>query len=308
MLFRVPCAEQERTQANVPLTQSDAIERKEAAMKSIVIITTGNEVLNGSVLDTNTNWLCKRFTAMGGFVASAALIRDDVGAITGAIRAALDQSAHLIVTTGGLGPTADDLTLQAVAQATGRPLVIQPDALEQVTSTYADLAARGVVHDGAITPAREKMARLPQGALPLANPVGAAPGVYLVLGNAAIVSLPGVPAELRAIFEGALRPELRSLFGASVFLEKTALVASGDESVLAPVLHTVAQRHPDLYIKSHAERFGVDVAFRVTVSKAGATRDEVARDLDDALRSLTQALRSQNIAIRSIQETGDYQP
>lgn len=276
-------------------------------MKTVVIVTTGNEVLNGSVLDTNTNWLCKRFTALGGFVASAALVRDDIEAIADAIRAGLDRGASLIITVGGLGPTADDLTLQAVAQATGRTLAIQPDALAQVTRTYANLAARGAVQDPTMTPAREKMARLPKGAQPLANTVGAAPGVYLPLGDVAVVSLPGVPAELQSIFAGSLQPTLRGLFGASVFVEKTALVVSGDESVLAPILHEVAQRHPDLYIKSHAQRFGADVAFRVTVSKAGPTRDEVDREIDAVLGLLVEALQSHGIAINSIEESGDHQ-
>lgn len=276
-------------------------------MKTVVIVTTGNEVLNGSVLDTNTNWLCKRFTAMGGFVASAALVRDDVSAIADTIRAGLDRGASLVITVGGLGPTADDLTLQALAQATGRTLAIQPDALAQVTRTYTDLAARGAVEDATMTPAREKMARLPQGALPLANTVGAAPGVYLPLGDTAVVSLPGVPAELQGIFAGSLQSTLRDLFGASVFIEKTALVASGDESVLAPILHEVARRHPDLYIKSHAQRFGADVAFRITVSKAGPTRDEVEREIDAALDALAAALRSYGIAINSIEDSSESQ-
>lgn len=274
-------------------------------MKTVVIVTTGNEVLNGSVLDTNTNWLCKRVTAMGGFVASAALVRDDVGAIADAVRAGLNRGVSLIITVGGLGPTSDDMTLQAVAEATSRPLEMQPVALAQVTRTYQRMAASGAVQDAAMTPAREKMTQLPKGGLPLTNPVGAAPGVYLALASSAIVSLPGVPAELRGIFEGALQPALRGLFGASVFVEKTALVASTDESLLAPVLQDVALRHPELYIKSHAERFGADVVFRVTVSKAGPTRDEVERDVDATLQSLAQALQSHGISIISIHETED---
>lgn len=276
-------------------------------MKQVVIVTTGNEVLNGDILDTNTNWLCRRLTRMGGFVASASLVRDDVGAIAREIRAGLGRDAELVVTIGGLGPTADDLTLQAVAQATDRALALHPDALAQVARKYQDLAATGDVVHGEMTPAREKMAQLPVGAQPLPNPVGAAPGVYLSLTDAAVVSLPGVPAEMKGIFDGALQPYLVALFGVSVFVEKTALVGSGDESVLAPILHTVAERYPAIYLKSHAQRFGGNVAFRVTLSKSGATRAEAGDELDRALDSLAQALQRHGISINSVEEHTDEQ-
>ena len=277
-------------------------------MKDVVIVTTGAEVLNGDVLDTNTNWLCKRLTRMGGYVASVALIRDDVDAIAREIRAALDRAAQVVITVGGLGPTADDLTLQAVAQATGRALALHPDALAQVTRKYQEMADQGAVKDATMTPAREKMAWLPAGSAPLSNPTGAAPGVYLELqGAAVVVSLPGVPTEMHAIFDGALRPKLRDRFGVSVFVEKIALVGSGDESVLAPILHTVVQRHPDLYIKSHAERFGADVMFRVTLSKASPTRTEARLELDAALESLREALQAHAIPITSVEERDESQ-
>jgi molybdenum cofactor synthesis domain-containing protein len=276
-------------------------------MKQVVIVTTGNEVLNGDILDTNTSWLCKRLTHMGGFVASAALVRDDVDAIAREIRAGLDRGASLVTTLGGLGPTADDLTLQAVAQATGHALTLQQDALAQVARKYQDLAAAGEVLHSEMTPAREKMALLPAGALPLENLVGAAPGVYLSLADAAIVSLPGVPAEMKGIFDGALQPFLVALFGVNVYIEKTALVSSGDESVLAPILHAVAQQYPAIYLKSHAQRFGPDVAFRVTLSMPAATRADAEREIDTALDSLAQELKQHGVNIISVEEHSEDQ-
>lgn len=268
-------------------------------MRKVVIVTTGNEVLNGDVLDTNTNWLCKRITGIGGFVESVALIRDDAAAIAREIRAGLARGAELLITVGGLGPTEDDLTLAAVAQATDRGLVVQPEALAQVTRKYAELAAAGAVQDAAMTPTREKMARLPEGAEPLANTVGAAPGVYLRLNGAAVVSLPGVPAEMRGIFEGSLQPYLRALFGNSVFVERTVIVESGDESVLAPILAEVAHQFPATYIKSHAQRFGPDVRFRVTVSQAAASQAEAEQAVAAAIQALNDTLSAHGIATQS---------
>jgi nicotinamide-nucleotide amidase len=86
------------------------------------IIAIGNELLLGDVLDTNTNWLCRRITGVGGQVTRVAMIRDDIEAISTEIQAVLDRKPELILTTGGLGPTGDDITLLAVASATGRPV------------------------------------------------------------------------------------------------------------------------------------------------------------------------------------------
>jgi molybdenum cofactor synthesis domain-containing protein len=265
-------------------------------MRKVMLVTTGNEVLNGDVLDTNTNWLCKRITGLGGFVESATLVRDDVVAIAREIRAGLARGADLLITVGGLGPTEDDMTLTAVAQSTDRTLALHPDALAQVARKYAELATAGAVQDGVMTPPREKMARLPVGAEPLANTIGGAPGVLLRLPDSAVVSLPGVPAEMRGIFEGSLQPLLREIFGQGVFVEQTIIAGSSDESVLAPILATVAQRHPNAYIKSHAQRFGPDVRFRVTVSQSAATHAEAEEAVDAAVHAVEDTLNAHGIA------------
>ncbi|HEM62067.1 MAG TPA: competence/damage-inducible protein A, partial [Chloroflexi bacterium] len=100
------------------------------------IIAIGNELLLGDVLDTNTNWLCQRITGVGGQVTRAALIRDDIEAIVSEVRSVLARSPNLIITTGGLGPTGDDITLQGVAEATGRPLELHTEALALTKSRY----------------------------------------------------------------------------------------------------------------------------------------------------------------------------
>lgn len=268
-------------------------------MIKIEIIAIGNEVLQGDVQDTNTHWLSQQLTGLGGRVERAVIVRDDQTAIVAELKGAIARQARLILTTGGLGPTNDDLTLAAVAEMAGRPLQIHQQALEWVKNKYNALAHEGAVDDAAMTPAREKMARLPQGAQPLANPVGTAPGVLLALDGCQVVSLPGVPPELKGIFEGALQPTLKALFGESAFLEKRLLVNCKDESVLAPILEAVAARHPDVYVKSRAKSFGPDVKFRVTLSTAGPSKPVVEQTLNEAQHDLEQALAARNISINS---------
>ncbi|MCB0193070.1 MAG: competence/damage-inducible protein A [Anaerolineae bacterium] len=271
-------------------------------MLSVEIIAIGNEVLQGDVLDTNSHWLCKQIAGLGGRVERAVIVRDDQTAIVRELHGAKQRQSRLIFTTGGLGPTGDDLTLAAIAAATGQPLAINDEALAMVTTTYKTLAQEGSVPDAAMTPPRKKMARLPQGAVPLKNPVGAAPGMLLEIEDITVVSLPGVPGEMKAIFTEALQPTLDALFGQSAYLEKRVIVDCRDESVLAPILQAVADHHPDVYVKSRAKGFGPDVKFRITLSTAGPSAGDVAQTLEKTLTSLKQALDEHGMGILEVKE------
>lgn len=170
----------------------------------VEIIAIGNEILWGQVQDTNTYWLVKQVTGLGGQVRQAVIVPDEPEAIVREVRGALERQPALLITSGGLGPTADDLTLPTVAEALGRPLELSPQALEMMERRYARLAELGFVADASLSPARKKMAYLPQGAVPLANSVGTAPGCLLRLGATTLVSLPGVPGEMVSIWEESL--------------------------------------------------------------------------------------------------------
>ncbi len=254
------------------------------------IIAAGNELLTGGVLDTNTHWLCQRLTGIGGRVARAVLVSDSVEAIAAEVRGALARRPDLLLTTGGLGPTADDLTLAAVAAATGLPLARHPEALDFVSRRFAELVRLGYVGDTLSTPAREKMGTLPAGAAILGNPRGVAPAVILHAGASRIVCLPGVPAELKAIFEELLLPLLTSTFEGEAFLRVEVAVGTGDESEIAPILAAVASDHPEVYLKSLADRFGPDVRLKVLLSVAAGTPEAARERLDGALRHLESAL------------------
>jgi molybdenum cofactor synthesis domain-containing protein len=275
----------------------------ETTMTNVEIFAIGNELLIGDVLDTNTHWLCRQCTELGGFVQRAVLLRDDIPVIVRELQAAIARAPRLILTTGGLGPTDDDMTLAAVAQALHRPLEQHADALAMVTATFVELAHKGYVDDATMTPARAKMGMLPQGATPLHNSVGAAPGVWLQADNTTIVSLPGVPDELQAIFTESLQPLLGSIFGARVFQSRLMIVTCKDESVLAPLLTNVVSKHPLVYIKSRARRYGADITFRITLSTTGDSKETVAQHLDVAIADLRETLAQAQIAVETI--TGD---
>jgi nicotinamide-nucleotide amidase len=256
----------------------------------VEIIAIGNELLLGDVLDTNTNWLCKRITGVGGQVTRTSMIGDDTEVIVAEVRASLEREPDLIITTGGLGPTGDDITLGAVAEATKRPIELHPEALDLVKAKYQELAEKGYLKHATLTDARKKMAYLPQDAAALGNPVGAAPAAVLRVGDSTIISLPGVPDELNRIYEETLQPILKTIFAGSYYEEKAIIALCGDESSLAPLLVEVVKAHPKVYIKSRARRYGSEVRILITLSAAGDAREEVERRIGAALERLDSDL------------------
>ncbi len=263
----------------------------------VEIIAVGNELLIGDVLDTNTHWLCRRLTMMGAFVRRAVLVRDEEEAIAAEVKGALERKVSLLFTSGGLGPTEDDRTVAAIAKALGRPLKLNQSALQMVAQRYGELHEQGYVDTPDITPPRRKMAMLPQGATPLFNPVGTAPGVWLEEGETAIVCLPGVPAELKGIFEQTLPPYLERVLGKGYYAERTFETTCSDESLLAPLLKQVAEKHPFVYLKSKAKVFGEEVRIRVLLAASGSDKAQVEKALSAALDDLIVALEPHGIVL-----------
>jgi molybdenum cofactor synthesis domain-containing protein len=262
---------------------------------NVEILTIGNEILLGLVQDTNSNYLCRLVRGMGGRVRHIATPRDEIDAIADDINASLSRSAELIFTCGGLGPTDDDVTLAAVAKATRRKLELNGAAQQSVEQRYRDLASRGHVAGAEMSEARLKMAYLPEGARPIVNPIGAAPAVVIEVEANRIVSLPGVPAELKAIVEGPLQTLLAELFGRGSYREREITVACGDESQLAPALRQVASMNPEVYLKSRPSHFGPDVKFRILISSSGATAGEAEYLINIAESDLIRLLGNSGI-------------
>lgn len=270
------------------------------AQPLIEILVIGNEILLGDVQDTNTYWLCRQVAGRGGQVRRVTVIGDAPDVIAAEVRAARHRRPNAVFTSGGLGPTDDDLTLAAVAAGLGLPYVENAEAVALVAQRYAELARQGYVASADLTPERRKMARMPQGAIPLPNRIGAAPGALLKLPDTTFVCLPGVPAELKNIFTHALTPFLLELFGQRDFASAIVFTDCGDESVLAPILRAVVAAHPQVYIKSRATHFGADVKLRVTLSVSGAP-GQAHPALEAALAHLQEALAQAGIGVTGVE-------
>lgn len=257
---------------------------------SVEILVVGNEILIGDIQDTNTNWICKLINGRGGYVARATMLRDVPEEIAGAVRSAIVRGVSVLFTSGGLGPTADDLTVAAVADGAGLELKLDEKAREMVKMRYDELFEQGIMSQGGLNPAREKMAWLPLGAEPLHNPVGTAPGVLFKAGRTTIICLPGVPSELKGIITTSLEPFLAETFGSGGSHTRAITVRCNDESLLEPVLSRVVPEHPRVYIKSLARTIGETPELDITLTVTGGDEDERVRSLDAAYRVLREGL------------------
>lgn len=267
--------------------------------KTAEILAIGNELLLGIVQDTNTHWLCRRITGLGGRVRRAALLPDDLDTIGEEFLCALEREPDLLVTTGGLGPTQDDRTLEAIAQALSLPLEENEEALQIVKRRYRELFEQGRVDSPELTEARGKMARLPRGALPLDNRVGTAPGTLLRRDPTTIVSLPGVPSEMKDIWENALQPYLEEIFGKGFYLERTLVVKINDESLLAPILREYQSAWPQVYIKSRPKGFDEGLKVLVTLAMSGE-RDLVEGTIDRLVQELRDRLQQAGLPVEEL--------
>jgi len=260
-------------------------------MKRVEILAIGREILSGRVLDTNTHWLARRLTGLGGKVQRRVIVDDEPEEIARAVSSSLERGAEVVVTTGGLGPTYDDLTLEGVSRAAGRPLRLNAQALKFVAERYQFLYEKKVVASVEMNSAREKMARIPEGAQILDNPVGTAPGVMVELENALIVCLPGVPEEIEEIFKQSLERRLKDHLGGGIFLEETTQVETNDESVLTEAMVQVLKTVPGVYLKSNPSHFVPNLQLKVRVTASGDEEEEVKKRIQRAIEELKARLR-----------------
>ena len=254
------------------------------------IISVGYELLDGRVVNTNASWLAGQISSLGGRVSRITVVGDDVAEISSAIREAVRRGADWIITSGGLGPTYDDVTLQGVARAVGRKLVLNKRALEMIRRRYEELAREGVVESPELTPPRMKMAMLPRGAKPLENNVGTAPGALLKAGRCWIVCLPGVPSELQDIFLNRVKPILEKKVKKIAIADGWIYVRGVPESNLAPRLDELRKAAPSLYIKSHPEKREGTSFIRVYMRMIGRRKETCEKILDRVEKELIKAV------------------
>ncbi len=262
------------------------------------IIAIGDEITSGQLLDTNTQWLSQRLEELGVRVLFHTTVGDQLTPMAEVFRQAIDR-AEVVIATGGLGPTADDLTREAVANATGRQLVVDQAALEHIRDMFARLRRK-------MPQRNERQASFPDGSRMIPNPNGTAPGIDLDIpreGNipSRLFALPGVPAEMREMWHGSVARAVRQIVGqiAGQGLAGQGLVGQGrvirhrkinsfgaGESQVEAML-------PDLIRRGRQPQVGI-TASRTTIilriTAEGTTEEECHAAMEPTVATIRQCL------------------
>lgn len=198
------------------------------------IISIGNELLNGQTVDTNAAWLAEQLFAMGIATAGCWMVPDEQERICEALSQAT-QCGQLILLSGGLGPTEDDLTRQAVAAFLGVELVLQPEVLDELKAFFE---TRGSV----MADTNRSQAYIPDGCEMLANPYGTAPGFSVEKDGALIAVMPGVPSEMKAMFSEQVTGRIQQKYSGPVIASGKVRCFGVGESRLAEKLGDLMDR------------------------------------------------------------------
>lgn len=213
---------------------------------NVEIIATGDEIMYGRILDTNSHWLAQRIAEMGAKLRRITTIGDEPETISSTLLEALKRDAHFILFTGGLGPSEDDLTVESIGEALNRKIIIDPEGAFKIRSVYLK---RGITDEPSIKRG-ERMARVLEKSTPLQNPVGFSVGMKVEAASKTICTMPGVPSEMKGIFEAHIALMIQSR-AKSVFLAKTYNITMIWKDFF-PLYRQMQLDYPDIYIKNAA--------------------------------------------------------
>jgi nicotinamide-nucleotide amidase len=246
---------------------------------NVEIVTIGDELLLGFTVDTNSGFLGRELASLGVTVARHTTCGDDIGVIVQTLREAVNRTGA-VITTGGLGPTADDMTVEAVAKLFDRELVRDETIAQWLEQRWVAYARKGPM-----PVSNYKQAMIPRGAEIIANPVGSAPGVLVTDDRGRwVATLPGVPREARAMFTESLRPRVAALAGEGNVIRSMTLRSTGiGESSIADKLGELGKGVNGLSLAFLPGVAGVDL--RLT------SRDRASVDADTALAEGARILR-----------------
>jgi nicotinamide-nucleotide amidase len=224
-------------------------------MANAEIVAIGSELLLGQIVDTNSPWMAERLTALGVNLFFKSVVGDNPARMREVIGRALER-ADVVITSGGLGPTQDDLTREVVADVTGRKLIFDENLLAQVEYHFR---RRGRT----MTPNNRRQAYMPEGAVPVRNPNGTAPCFIVEDPRGVIFSLPGVPVELKWLFAHEVEPYLRRKFNLAEVIHYRVLkiVGVGESAVDDKIGHLIAgSSNPTVGVLAHPGQVDVRIA------------------------------------------------
>jgi len=243
------------------------------------IISIGDEMIRGARLDTNTQWLSRRLAELGVDVQFHTTVGDTLSHNTDVFRIAM-RRADVVVATGGLGPTQDDLTREAIAEAVGRPLTLDDASLRHIQSMFS--------RRGREMPERNQVqAMFPLGSVPIVNPQGTAPGIDMVATRddgteSRVFALPGVPAEMKTMFDQSVAPTIMAAGGGIKTIRHAVMKFFGTGE------SDMEQRLGDMIARDRQPRVGITVS-SATIS----LRISAIADTEDECKAMIESTREE---------------
>lgn len=245
------------------------------------IITIGDELLIGQVVDTNSAWMAQELNKIGIWLKRKVSVGDEREEI---IRA-LDSEAlvsDVILITGGLGPTADDITKPVLCEYFGGNLVMNEEALARIVHIFEKILKKPV------TEVNRKQAEVPDNCRVLQNPWGTAPGMWFEKNGKIFISMPGVPVEMKGIMQHHVLKALQEQFELPVILHQTVLVAGIGESALAEVIRDWEAALPAHIKLAYLPHFGT---VRLRMTGTGSDKQQLELELEEKLSTLKPLIR-----------------
>ena len=241
----------------------------------IELICVGDELLSGITMNTNAHWLALEIAKLGGSLGRITVVGDKVSEIASIIQEAIARKPSMILVTGGLGATYDDLTLEGLASAVGKKLALDERAVLMLKKSYS---RRRLQYQ--LTKPRLKMAMIPEGSVPIQNLEGSAPGVRMSVGQTEIFCMQGVPREMQAIFRKNIVPIIKKTVGPFSAIEQNYEVEGVSEAMLAPALVRIVDsfQRDELYLKTHPRGYnGTNPKLRIQIVCRGARAARVKK-------------------------------
>jgi nicotinamide-nucleotide amidase len=240
------------------------------------IVTIGTELLLGEIVDTNAAYIAQQLATIGLDLYYKTTVGDNEGRITSVLQQALARS-DVVITSGGLGPTVDDVTREAVARAAGQELVLDEKLLAQIEARFAR-------HGFTMSENNRRQAYIPQGAIPIENPVGTAPAFIVETEQGLIISLPGVPRELKHLMETWVIPFLREKLqtGQVIIKSKTLRTCGiGESTVDSRIGDLMRSSNPTVGLAAHPGQTDVRITAK---AENEAQADRLIAEMEEKLR------------------------
>jgi nicotinamide-nucleotide amidase len=240
------------------------------------IITIGDEILIGQIVDTNSQWIGKELNKIGVSVYQISSIQDEELHILNAFKEAQSR-ADIVIITGGLGPTKDDITKKTIAKYFNNKEIIEyPEVIDHIKKMFNK-------YNIPYNKVQQYQAQLPSKAILLMNKMGTAPGMWFYENNTVFVSMPGVPYEMKGLMKNEVIPRIQEQFKLPFIIHKTVMTYGQGESVIAERIEDWANKLPDFIKLAYLPSFG---RVRLRLSAKGPEKQV----LEDSLNSVLQEL------------------